>query len=137
MKEGAAIFRGLLGAGALPSVTIAGAIASTNGVAAIFQPMTLAFAAALYPVCVIAAALFGLPFFLYFRRMGWMRWWSTTATGIGLEVLIGFILVYPALQQPIYTWFVWGAIGGVAAFVFWYCWSRRDLPDAAAKMTTP
>ncbi|MBL0291897.1 MAG: hypothetical protein IPQ15_14970 [Betaproteobacteria bacterium] len=67
----------------------------------------------------LPATAVGIPVFLWFRRRGWLRWWQSTAGGVG----IGLLSALPfALRDPGFLAFAVPAfanIGAAHGLLFW------------------
>ena len=79
-----------------------------------------------YPFSAAATGLLGLPAFLVLRPFRPGHWWSVSATGLLLGVLVAVIIRLPNRPNP-HDFPVFGALGSLATLAFWGIW-RRATP---------
>jgi hypothetical protein len=73
----------------------------------------------------ISAVALGLPGFLIFKKLGWVRWWSMTAYGacVGLIALVIFL---SDKIERIESVMAFSTLGAAAGLVFWMVWRHGD-----------
>lgn len=111
MKQPATLAIALLIASTVPVIA--------GGIMAPAPDMTsLLLAIVVYMYACFFTAVFGLPSYLLFDRLGWARWWSATVIGMLVGAVVGRFVWKPYasidIDVPVMT-----AIGAVTALVFW------------------
>ena len=84
--------------------------------------LVLRMAAFFYPFAVMFAALFGLPTFFLFRRLGILKWWSTLLAGCAIGIVAITTVTWGILAGRYLL--LYAVVGGVSALVFWVIWAR-------------
>jgi uncharacterized membrane protein YagU involved in acid resistance len=69
-----------------------------------------------------ATALLGVPLFLLLRRFSLVRWWSTLLVGFLIGVVVFFVVLPAHATIPIPGVLLFGFMGALSAFVFWFIW---------------
>ena len=77
-----------------------------------------------------AAAVFGVPAFLVFRRYNLIRWWSTILAGLAVGAGLSLLFTAPQIQWQAVA--IWSFSGALAAWVFWLVWRNAAQPGAQA-----
>jgi hypothetical protein len=128
MRKIAAGAAGLIVAPAVSSVltALAGLRMGTGGVEALWLLLLL-----YYLVSLALALAVGLPIFLVLLALGFVRWWTTAATGIVIGIAVYVGIRYPNVIEPEIL-LMTAIIGAAAASSFFLVWQQANRGNSGA-----
>ena len=69
-------------------------------------------------VAYAALIIFGLPLFVLFRRLHWLRWWQVSLGGLLVGLLAASVVFAMDRAVNVYG-LMFGGVGFVSGFLFW------------------